>query len=500
MTALVIHLGNEAETHRLSEDLAMAVRRGDLITLSGDLGAGKTSLARALIRTLADDPMLEVPSPTFTLVQTYTDLSCGSLAHMDFYRLESPQEVEELAVDDALADGIVVAEWPERARGSLPPASLEIGIEAGPDDESRVVSVSGQPDALARLQRTLDIREFLARHGFTDARRRHLTGDASTRAYETLHSDNRERLIVMNAPTQPDGPPLRDGRAYSQIAKLAEDMRSYIGVAKALSDHGFRPPKIHVQDLDAGLFVIEDLGSGSIIDKNRAPIPDRYLACIDVLAAMHGQDWDPVIPLPHGGEHRVPEFDAEAMLIEVELLPEWYARHRLGRPLSPEQRKAFDVVWTGLIDRLQNCEKSLQLRDFHSPNVIWCDDATGTDRVGLIDFQDALIGPTAYDVASIAQDARVDVPADLERQLVEHYCTARHSQGTFDEEAFRAVYAIMAAQRATKVAGIFVRLSLRDGKHTYLDHLPRIEDYLRRSLAHPALADYASWVKTVLAW
>ena len=136
------------------------------------------------------------------------------------------------------------------------------------------------------------------------------------------------------------------------------------------------------------------------------------------------------------------------------------------------------------------------LRDYHSPNIIWNGGARGTDRVGLIDFQDAVIGPCAYDVASLAQDARVDVPFALEQQLVARYCTQRQE---LDESAFREAYAIMAAQRATKVLGIFVRLSQRDGKHGYLTHLPRIQDYLSRSLAHPALADYKAWFDEVFA-
>ena len=500
MTTFEIHLGTEAETHRLAEDLGMALKRGDLVTLSGDLGAGKTSLARAMIRALADDAFLEVPSPTFTLVQTYSGMSFGSVAHMDFYRLEAPEEVAELGIEDALAEGVVLAEWPERAVGTLPAASIDVRIDLGMNNESRMVRISGDASAMARVQRSRAIRDFLNAQNYLDARRRHLTGDASTRAYETIHPVDGKPVILMNAPAQPDGPPIRDGRPYSQIAKLAEDMRSYVGVAKTLSDHGFRPPQIHVQDLESGFFLIEDLGSGSIITQKREPIADRYLACMEVLAAIHGQEWNAVVPLPNGTRHTIPDFDREAMLIEVELLPEWYAHYKRGRILSEEQRAAFETIWNGLVDQLRDCEKSLLLRDFHSPNIIWCAGAEGSDRVGLIDFQDALIGPTAYDVASIAQDARVDVPAELEHRLLDHYCATRAIQGSFDETGFRAAYAIMAAQRATKVAGIFVRLSQRDGKNSYLAHLPRIEDYLRRSLAHPVLVEYASWVKTVLAW
>ncbi len=127
------------------------------------------------------------------------------------------------------------------------------------------------------------------------------------------------------------------------------------------------------------------------------------------------------------------------------------------------------------------------LRDFHSPNIIWRADRVGHDRLGIVDFQDALVGPSAYDVASLAMDARVTIPPDIETETRDAYVAARHAAGAFDEEGFLEAYAIMAAQRNSKILGIFVRLEKRDGKPYYLKHLPRIRDYLRRALTHPAL-------------
>jgi len=128
------------------------------------------------------------------------------------------------------------------------------------------------------------------------------------------------------------------------------------------------------------------------------------------------------------------------------------------------------------------------LRDVHSPNIIWRGDRAGIDRIGLIDFQDAMIGPAAYDLASLAQDARVDIPPELEMRLVATYVAARKAQGPFDQEGFERAYAIMAAQRASKILGIFVRLDERDGKPQYLRHIPRLKTYLERTLGHPSLA------------
>lgn len=142
-----------------------------------------------------------------------------------------------------------------------------------------------------------------------------------------------------------------------------------------------------------------------------------------------------------------------------------------------------------LIADAQHAEKSLVLRDYHSPNLIWRPEREGDDRLGVIDFQDAMIGPAAYDVASLAVDARVTISPELERATVEAYCAARAAAGPFDRAAFDRAYAIMAAQRNSKIIGIFVRLNERDGKPHYLRHLPRIRDYLRRALAHPDLAE-----------
>lgn len=495
MPRLEIVCAVERDTAQLGETLAMALKAGDLVTLSGELGAGKTVLARAVIRSAAGDADLEVPSPTFTLVQSYEELPFGDLAHFDLYRLTEGSELDELGLDEALEKGAALIEWPERAEPGLGDVSLSIRLEPQEND-SRLVTVTGNENAMARLRRSLDIRAFLNANGHEKISRHHLTGDASTRAYEIVETESGNILILMNAPAQPDGPPVKDGKPYSAIAHLAEDVGAFIGVDLLLRENGFRAPRIHAQDLNAGLLLIEHLGDEFIIDENRKPIPERYGAAIDTLAAMHELDWHNTVSITEGCAHTVPDFDRAAIMIEVSLLADWYAPRRLGRPLTNDELAGFETVWNGLIDALERTEKTLVLRDYHSPNIVWDGDATGTDRTGLIDFQDALIGPSAYDVASLAQDARVDVSGDLEKRLLARYCAARRH---FDEVEFRAAYAIMAAERATKVLGIFVRLSQRDGKHGYLAHLPRIEDYLARSLAHPALADYKAWFDRVFA-
>ncbi|MBN9053489.1 MAG: phosphotransferase, partial [Rhizobiales bacterium] len=183
-----------------------------------------------------------------------------------------------------------------------------------------------------------------------------------------------------------------------------------------------------------------------------------------------------------------PPFDPDAMEIEVDLLLDWYVPAVTGAPAGEELRAGYHREWRALFARLEGGETTLMQRDFHSPNIIWRGQRSGFGRLGIIDFQDALIGPPAYDVASLAFDARVTVPPAIEQATAEAYIAARHAAGPFDEQSFREAYAIMATQRNSKILGIFVRLDRRDGKPGYLKHLPRIRDYLRRALAHPSLA------------
>jgi aminoglycoside/choline kinase family phosphotransferase len=166
---------------------------------------------------------------------------------------------------------------------------------------------------------------------------------------------------------------------------------------------------------------------------------------------------------------------------------------------SGSVRAEFVNLWSETLMEVVAAPPTWTLRDYHSPNLIWLPEREGLARVGLIDFQDAVLGHPAYDVASLLQDARVTVPAELELKLLGLYARERKAgDPAFDTTAFARAYAIMGAQRNTKILGIFARLDKRDGKPQYLPHLPRIEAYLARSLAHPALARLKGWYGAVL--
>jgi aminoglycoside/choline kinase family phosphotransferase len=208
-----------------------------------------------------------------------------------------------------------------------------------------------------------------------------------------------------------------------------------------------------------------------------------------------------MLPVAPGAEpsYVLRPYDYEALSIEIDLLLDWYLpQYGNGQP-SGSVRAEFGHLWRGTLEPVLLASPTWTLRDVHSPNLIWLPDREGIRRVGLLDFQDAVMGHPAYDVASLLQDARVTVPAELELKLLGLYAAERRAADpSFDMAAFAAAYAILAAQRATKILGIFARLDRRDGKPAYLRHLPRIRAYLRRNLAHPALARLRTWYEAQL--
>jgi tRNA threonylcarbamoyl adenosine modification protein YjeE len=487
-------LANEAATAGLMADLALLIGAGDVITLSGDLGAGKTAAARALIRYLADDPATEVPSPTFTLAQSY-DLPSFPLIHADLYRINDASELEEIGLS-TLPDGFVVLmEWPERAQGALPPDRIDIALSHRPalGSTARAAEITGHGRAATKVERLESLRQFLAAAGLIDARRQRMPGDASTRSYARLFRDDKT-VILMNSPRKPDGPAIYDSKSYSAAVHLAEDVKPFVAIANGLRERGISAPVIHYADLDSGFLITEDFGREGFIEGDPPrPIAERYEAAAEMLAALHQEELPDVLPLVPQLTYAIPAFDIDAMLVEIGLMLEWYLPDRGAAP-TDASRTEFLTQWRDLLGKTASLPKTWALRDFHSPNLIWLADRAGISKVGVIDFQDAVLGPAAYDLVSLLQDARIDVPEQLELTLLTRYIKARlATDNTFDPAGFAESYAIMSAQRNTRLLGTFARLNRRDGKPQYLRHQPRIWTYLTRSLAHPALAGIRGW-------
>lgn len=502
-------LPDEARTRLLAEIVATKVVAGDMITLSGDLGTGKTTFARYLIRALLGDDATEVPSPTFTLVQTY-ETARLAVRHFDLYRVTSIDELHELDFDDVDGAALTIVEWPERAEGQLAPSRLNIEfLDAGADSGARQVTVTATREAMWRLLRIRAAFAFIT-ETFNEAalaplRIAFLQGDASTRSYARLEAGPRP-LLLMDMPRQPDGPVIQDGKTYSEIAHLAEDAVPFVALASELRRAGLAVPSVDAFDASRGTALIEDFGDltfGAAIEAGMSQ-SELWHAAVDVLVALRRSPPPAVIDAGGGVSHAMPHYDAGVMRAEIELLCDWYWPYVTGQPMDTAERAELEDVWTPLLDRVATrpgnaATAAWVLRDFHSPNLLWRSSHNGLARVGVIDFQDAQIGHPAYDLASLALDARVDVPRALHDALLDAYCTQAVAQEPdFDAAEFRSAAAIIGAQRNTKLLGIFARLSLRDAKHGYIAHLPRTRRYLDWCLEHPDLADLKAWYDAAL--
>jgi tRNA threonylcarbamoyl adenosine modification protein YjeE len=489
-----VALANEMATVHLMADLALLIGPGDVITLSGELGAGKTAAARAMIRYLADDEGIEVPSPTFTLAQGY-DLPSLQVLHADLYRIREPSELEEIGLSPLPEGTVSLIEWPERAGDMLPPDRIDIAFSHRPalGSTARAAEISGYGRAAHQVERLRALRQFLTETGYIEATRRRMTGDASIRSYARLLRDD-DSFILMNSPKRPDGPAIYDGKSYSAAVHLAEDVKPFVAIANGLRSRGFSSPAIHHADIEAGLLITEDFGSAGFVEGDPPePIAERYEVATDLLVELHREPLPDTLPLVPHVDYSIPIFDVDALLVEAGLMLEWYLPDRGVQP-SGDLRLEFAAMWRELLQKSSASATTWVLRDFHSPNLIWLSERTGIARVGIIDFQDAVLGPGAYDLVSLLQDARVDISEQFELTLFTRYIKSRRmADDNFDAADFASLYAIMSAQRNTRLLGTFARLNRRDGKPQYLRHQPRIWSYLNRSLAHPALSPVRDW-------
>ncbi len=290
---------DEAATFAIAAAQAVWLEPGDFVGLTGDLGAGKTTFARGLIRAIAEAPELEAPSPTFTLMQVY-EAPRGPVVHADFYRLRGPTELDNLGWDEAIDGAIAIVEWPEKVAQALPTNRLEVDIRFDPSrgPEFRLLTLRGIGAISPRLGLALGVARLLERAGWSDGSREFLQGDASVRAYERLTKPTGETAILMISPPRPEGPILRFGKPYAAIAKLSPDIRAFLAMAEGLRSLGYSAPALIAHSIDEGLALIEDFGSATVVQSG---VPDsaRYAPAIALLADLHGRE---LLPSLSAGE------------------------------------------------------------------------------------------------------------------------------------------------------------------------------------------------------
>ena len=308
--------------------------------------------------------------------------------------------------------------------------------------------------------------DFLAASGWSGAEILPLAGDASFRRYFRVVQGERSAVLM-------DAPPPH------------EDPQPFIAVAEWLVSRGLSAPEIIARDLETGLLLLGDFGSARLretLDTNPDRERELYELAIDVLVHLHAHPAMPGLK-PHG---------LEQWLEELKLFTEWYCP-TVGADVDLD---SYQAAWRQVLEPVANdgLGPVTVLRDYHAENIMLVEGRSGVAHLGLLDFQDALAGHPAYDLASVLEDARRDVSPSIERAMIDRYVSAM-GQG----ETFERAYWALAAQRNTRILGVFTRLWKRDQKPGYRRFQPRMWGLLERDLAEPHLRPVRDWFDSNIA-
>lgn len=331
-------------------------------------------------------------------------------------------------------------------------------------------------------QREQERSAFVEAAGWADAEIRTLAGDASNRRYFRLTRGDRSAVLM-------DAPPDR-----------GEDVRPFAALSGHLRDLGLSAPEVMLGEFEHGFLLLEDLRD-DLYARRIAAEPgleaQLFQNAVDLLLTLH-REKAPGTAVGFGARHVIAPYDWIALRQEARLFVEWYLPAATGAEANDAVKAAFDGALKAVCDetgadRFRDDDARLTLRDYHTENLLWLPKRAGLRRVGLLDYQDALAGHAAYDLASLLEDARFDVSPALAAAMTTRYCDGAGLQGPA-RERFQARYAALAVQRNLKILGIFCRLWRRDGKPRYVELLPRVWRYLQRDLAHSALEPLREWL------
>ena len=302
-----------------------------------------------------------------------------------------------------------------------------------------------------------------------------LPSDASLRTYYRVRGADQHLMLMEDPVNRPD---------YAGTM----DVRPFYKVAEHLRRLGLNTPDIHAHDFENGLLLLEDFGDQTYTRLFEGGVDPRplYELAIDVLIHLHNH--------PDRCAVDVPTYTLDHYLAEADLLIDWYLPVVLGRHVSAAEREHYHEVWTEILSTLPKDQDTIVLRDYHVDNLMEVEGYTGLEKCGLLDFQDAVIGPMAYDVMSLLEDARRAVDPDLYDHLL--YSKYLPAMKGVNQQSFMRSFYILAAQRHAKVLGIFVRLFKRDGKPRYLSFLPHIHTLFMAALDQQALAPLKHWFET----
>lgn len=313
------------------------------------------------------------------------------------------------------------------------------------------------------MPRTVLLRDWLTRHFSPQHPDQQFSlapasADASFRRYFRVTLPDDSTRIVMDAPPE------------------HEDCRPFVKVAALLRDAGVHVPEVHAQDLAQGFLLLSDLGNTTYLD----------LLNVDTAPALYRDANAALVAIQRASRPGVlPDYDRALLSRELDLFPDWYVARHLGVALDEDQQASLRAVFAKILDNNLAQPQVFVHRDYHSRNLM----VSGPDypaNPGIIDFQDAVYGPITYDLASLYRDAYIRWEEAQELDFVIRYWEMARAAGLpvhDDFDAFYRDYEWMGAQRQIKVLGIFARLSQRDGKHGYLNDMPTVAAYLRRTCA-----------------
>ncbi|KQW86493.1 N-acetylmuramate/N-acetylglucosamine kinase AmgK [Brevundimonas sp. Root1279] len=342
--------------------------------------------------------------------------------------------------------------------------------------------------------------EFLKAAGLGEAVRDPLPGDASTRRYERLTLPGGRTLMLMDqAPAAESlpadrswSPERRKAEGWNAVARLsAGRIEAFAAVAAHLKALGLSAPEIVAVDAAAGLAVLEDFGDALFarVIEGGEPEEPLYLAAIEALAKLHEAE-TPDILTGAAGDWPLLVYDETALQGGADLFVEWMPKLDPGLSFDAAALADWEAAWAPVVARGAAGATVMAHRDYHAENLILLADRQGAALVGMIDFQDAVRAHPSWDLHSLLQDARRDVPADLEARALDHYFSLRPQ---VDRVEFLRDYAGLAALNEARILGIFARLIVRDGKPRYRAFMPRMWDHLNANLKKPGLETVRAW-------
>jgi aminoglycoside/choline kinase family phosphotransferase len=352
------------------------------------------------------------------------------------------------------------------------------------------------------LQRSEALARLLEETGFTGATRTPLAADASTRRYERLQLGDRHAML-MDAPPSLESKPCppsatpaeRRTMGWNATARLAASrVEAFVAVAKYLESLGLAPPQIYGADCDAGYAVIEDLGDdlyANILANGADEIP-LYEEAARVLAHVHAAAIPTRVEGAGNSSWPLLDYDALALEVNADLFVEWLPRAADVR-IDDAARARWEKVRDSLIVKALGFPRAFTIRDYHAENLLWLPDREGLQRVGLLDFQDAIRGWRGWDFSMLLHDARRDVSPAAHDAAV---CAYLEASGASEAE-FQRELAVLGTINTMRILGIFSRLTSRDNKPRYLAFMPRMWGHLARTLKHPALAEANAFVEEV---